>query len=398
MFLLCGAVAWSWNKGMMSKFIHKLSRVKTKILDRVSRTPFEKRPISALPDQWKFVSIETALNSRCTSDSDGDQTSFHWGLAEARKRLSGAVIADVANMAIQLPQFSGGKADIHVEQNQLRYTVPDSHGDETDYRKNMVQSGVRQQAVGLMAAAMGIGYGFRSVGKNGRPMEGNVIQTVTLTLNPMQPSYQGAYWSKLTPESPQAWRKGNLPNPSRDGRTPLISVMERLKSECRDGAPLTSIRQLGQLLWACKGRTPHMYLGKRWGLTIPTYHGHQELTHMVYSDNRNAYRYINWEADRPTHSLRELPASHPLHSLNDAVRRMHPPFNCFIIWQPQEESSRAYWEIGFQLFNFIVQATSLGLAYEIIDLNHINGPERPAGGDQPPGLAAGMMQRAELDL
>jgi hypothetical protein len=43
---------------------------------------------------------------------------------------------------------------------------------------------------------------------------------------------------------------------------------------------------------------------------------------------------------------------------------LSPQYNIYIILSPNEEYNRALWEIGYQLFNILIQARALNLSYQ----------------------------------
>jgi hypothetical protein len=125
--------------------------------------------------------------------------------------------------------------------------------------------------------------------------------------------------------------------------------------------------EVGQLLWAARGRTPHLYKSKPWGTTIPTSEGRQDITCVSVISHSGSYRYVNWRKGRPTHFLFKHAA------LDDSLRRhlesFYPPWNCFIVLEANESSLLAYWEIGYQLLNLLLQAQSIKLGYRSILLD-----------------------------
>jgi hypothetical protein len=68
---------------------------------------------------------------------------------------------------------------------------------------------------------------------------------------------------------------------------------------------------------------------------------------------------MNWSDGRPTHTLEPVqglkPPPEAMEGLGDARR--------LIVLCVRESSGRAWWEIGYQLLNILIQATSLDLRY-----------------------------------
>ena len=58
------------------------------------------------------ISVEMALNSRCTSDSDGNPRKFHWGMFNRTKKLSDEQIKKIIGLA-KIPRFSHRKVDCY---------------------------------------------------------------------------------------------------------------------------------------------------------------------------------------------------------------------------------------------------------------------------------------------
>ena len=50
--------------------------------------PDSERDEAELPDEGSTISVEKALNSRCSSDDDGNPRKFHWGMFDRTKKLS----------------------------------------------------------------------------------------------------------------------------------------------------------------------------------------------------------------------------------------------------------------------------------------------------------------------
>ena len=56
---------------------------------------------------------------------------------------------------------------------------------------------------------------------------------------------------------------------------PLFEAIER--AEITSDGRRSGSKDVSQLLWAARGRTPHKYRGREWGMTIPTWAGGQNL-------------------------------------------------------------------------------------------------------------------------
>jgi len=180
----------------------------------------------------------------------------------------------------------------------------------------------------------------------------------------MKPSYRGSFWTASAPEKERPWLSGNLPDPQRDGTTSLLTILENFSCMRQEGtaAPRDSI---GQLLWAARGRTPHLYKSTPWGLTIPTWQGLQNITSVYAAAGSKIYKYVNWQKGRPTHSLEPIIVDT---ALLRRLRDIFPSWNCFIILATDDPYARGLWEVGYQLLNILVQASGLGIACQTIVL------------------------------
>jgi hypothetical protein len=325
--------------------------------------PDGQRKAAALPVEGPGISVETALNSRCTSDYDDDPRHFHWGMFDRASQLSPEQVRQIVSMA-HIPHFTNGRPMIRAEANTLTFIIDErAAGPVRDWM--MVESGMQQQAIGLTCAALGVGYVFSTLGTGGTRISDGEFATVKIKLDFMKPSYDGKYWTTSLPAGSRPWKSGNLPDPVREGGKALLPVLQELNT-VSEGIPADR-RGLGQILWAARGRTPHYYKSDPWGLTIPTYQGIQTISELCVLSGDRLWRYVNWKGNRPTHALEDerkvgAPA---LKALHDRFR----PQDCFIILRKNENLARALWEIGYQLLNLMVHANSLGLGYRAVLLD-----------------------------
>jgi len=317
-----------------------------------------------LPHEGYTISVETALNSRCNSDYDQNPKKFHWGMFDKTKRLSDEQIKKMIELA-KIPRFTNQKAEIQFEHNILSFVV-DNLG--SDIRKNwlMIESGMQQQAVGLICAALGVGMVFKSLGEDGTTISDTEYATIKIKLDAMKPTYDGSFWTSSAPTGSKPWLRGNLKDPARKGKNPLVSTLERLKTENRTGKESTD-ETVGQLLWAARGRTPHLYKSRPWGMTIPTAGGRQNISSVYLISDNQLYRYLNWQKNRPTHSL--LVVRKIEIELHKELLETFPFSNCFIVLGKNEGFGRALWEVGYQLLNLLLQAQALDLVYKAILLD-----------------------------
>lgn len=346
---------FSFNSSLPRKIYHRILG----FFGSREEPPDGNRTAAVLPAEGPGISVETALNSRCTSDYDGDPRHFHWGIFDRAGKLLPEQVGQIVSHA-HIPSFTGGRPRIKVEESTLTFSI-DQRAAGPTREWMMVESGMQQQAVGLICAALGVGYVFSTLGTGGTRISGEEFATVRIKVDPMKPSYDGKYWSTSPPAGSKPWKSGNLPDPGREGGKALLPVLKELKTSNNAGVHADT-KRLGQLLWAARGRTPHYYKSDPWGLTIPTYQGIQTISEIQVLSGDRLSRYTNWKDNKPTHALEEV------RKVNEraikAVRDRYRPKNCFLILCRNEDLERALWEVGYQLLNLMVQAASLGLSYE----------------------------------
>ena len=330
----------------------------------VQLPPDSERLVAELPAGGDTVSVEMALNSRCTSDYDGNPKRFHWGMFDETRKLSDEQITKIVTYA-SIPRFTSQKVEIQPDRNILTLVV-DNHISSIEREWMMVESGMQQQAIGLVCAALGVGMVFRNLGKDGTTMSKSQHANIKIKLDPMRSTYNGSHWTASSPKGLRGWLKGNIPDPARQGGTPLISALRDLKTKNTNGRTATEA-DLSQLLWAARGRTPHYYKSRPWGMTIPTWAGEQNISSVYLVSDNKMSKYLNWQSRRPTHSVSGINKIDK--KLMEEFRKHISPYSRFIILGKNEEFSRALWEIGFQLLNLLLQAHSIGLTYRALLLN-----------------------------
>jgi hypothetical protein len=326
--------------------------------------PESARDEAELPHEGPTISVETALNSRCSSDDDGNPRKSHWGMFDTTKKLSEEQIGAVVDLA-SVPRLTAGRMGIRLEHNIVTFLV-DNRATHTQKQRLMVESGMQQQAVGLVCSALGVGSVIKNLGKDGRCVSEDDHATVRMRLDPMKASYDGAYWSERAPEGRVPWLRGNLPDPVRKGDRPLLATLAGLRTSSLGSEAMTG-EVLSQLLWAARGRTPHLYKSTPWGLTIPTWGGKQELSSVYVISNNELSAYVNWHNGRPTHSLLELKTIP--RALSQQLRELFPVSDRLIVIGKNEDAIRSLWEVGYQLFNILIQARAWDLSYDLALLN-----------------------------
>lgn len=330
----------------------------------VKLPPDSQRSVAELLPEGETISVEMALNSRCTSDYDENPKKFHWGIFDITKKLSDVQTQKIIHLA-RIPRFTDRRIEIQSERNMLTFVI-DNHASGLLRDWMMVESGMQQQAIGLVCAALGVGMVFRSLGEDGTTISDMDYASIKVKLDAMKPTYDGSFWSSSPPAGRKSLRRGNLPDPVRDGNKPLISTLEAVKIKNRSGRKSTD-ESVSQLLWAARGRTPHLYKSRPWGMTVATAEGRQGISSVYLISNNKLSKYVNWDNNRPTHSLLALNKID-----NQLIAKLEKSFSSnhrFIILGKNEDFARALWEVGYQLLNLLLQAQALDLAYEAILLD-----------------------------
>lgn len=329
------------------------------------------------------VSIEKVLNSRCSSMFEGGSKRRHWGTLKETPPPP-EMIQHIIRCC-RIPQYSNGKLKLWLEEKHLflGFEKP-----EDASKENMlhIESGMQHEAVYLACAALGVGTCLQNQGKNGAQYEDQII-TAGFLLREMIAPYETGKFTVKTPGPEKPFIVGkNLTEPMRDGEVDCIQKIERLALSNKSGSSATD-KDVSQLLWAAKGRTPHCVGSRPWGLTIPTWAHGQEYTDVYLMKSGNLFRYMNWRGrfpevaplkrglrffkwrlygdsefnvtGNPTHDitfLRELSAC--------ALSQQLEAFKFGIILCRNEATARSLWEVGYMLENMFLQVQSLGISYE----------------------------------
>ncbi|QTA90005.1 Uncharacterized protein dnm_060650 [Desulfonema magnum] len=322
------------------------------------------RTVPELPREGPGIPVETALNSRCTSDYNEAPEIFHWGMFDKNRKLSPEQISQVREF-IKIPRFTPHHLDVRIRENILTFII-DNRVSGIDRDWLMVESGMQQQTAGLICSALGIGMVFKNLGKDGTRMSETEHSTVNIRVDAMKPTYSGRFWITSPPVGNKPWLKGTFPDPDRKGSKPLIPALSSLTIHHKSAKALTA-HSLGQLLWAARGRTPHLYKSRAWGMTIPTWGGEQNISGVYLILNGKIFRYVNWRKNRPTHSLEEIGQTEK--ELNEQLKKHFPSDDTFIVLGRNETFGRSLWEVGYQMMNILLQAYASDIAYEAILLD-----------------------------
>jgi hypothetical protein len=320
-----------------------------------------------------IVDIEKVLNSRCSSELDIDSRKSHWGTL-INKRPSEEAIDQILRCC-NTPRFSDGKLLQWFENESLflGFEKPENQHEE---RLLHIESGMQQEAVYLACAALGIGTYICNQGLNGTQY-GEKAATARLPIMEMIDPYESGNFTTKAPGPEKSFKTGkNLMAPVREGDVECLPNMGRLTSFNKSGSPATE-KDISQLLWAAKGRTPHCIKVDRWnlmwGLTIPTWGGGQNYTSVYLLKNKKLYNYMNWtkEFSLMNRLFREKfrwTRGNPTHDIrffrNANISSQMDGHEEAIVLCQNEHTARALWEIGYMLENMFLQAKSLGISYE----------------------------------
>jgi hypothetical protein len=216
----------------------------------------------------------------------------------------------------------------------------------------------------------------------------NMIGGVFVDLVPMVPY--------LTSKPPEDYQKGNLPNPVRDSSHSAVQGIQEWRPSETFKPIQVSRSQLGQLLWAGCGCTPHKTFryhryGTRscegQGKTIPSASATYTTSLYVITQN-GVFKYINWNKEDAvaTHSLGQIRKMEPLKigeyqegtwvytrtgdliaELQQGVPRL-PKATTYIVVTSNGRLPPyfALMEVGYSVLHIILQAQALGMASTII--------------------------------
>jgi hypothetical protein len=321
----------------------------------------------------EIVSIEKVLNSRCSGGFDSNTIKSHWATF-INQRPPKKIINRILRCC-NIPRFSSGKL-LHWFKNEYLFLGFEKTNDAHTERALHVESGMQHQAVYLACAAQEVGTCIHNQGINGTEY-GEKIATARHLIMEMNDPYESGKFTTKTPGPEKPFRVGrNLSEPLRDGDVECLPQLKNLSLSSKSGSSATK-KDISQLLWTAKGRTPH-YIHQHawkmvWGLTIPTWGGGQTYTSVYLVKDGKLFRYINWTKKfsllnrvflhyakwtrgNPTHNIqfaRNVKVSTPLDGADTTI-----------VLCRNEKTNRALWEVGYMLENMFLQAKSLGISYE----------------------------------
>jgi hypothetical protein len=319
------------------------------------------------------ISIEKVLNSRCSSQFDAGSKKSHWGTF-----LNQRPPKKIVNRALRccnIPRFLKGKL-VHWFKNGYLFLGFKKPKDPHAERVLHIESGMQQEAIYLACTAQGVGTCIHNQGINGTEYEEKIATSRHLIMEITDPYEDGKFTTKAPgPEKP--FRKGkNLSEPLRDGETECLPQLEHLTSFNKSDSPATK-KDISQLLWAAKGRTPHCIRihawNLQWGLTIPTWGGGQDYTSVYLIEDGKLFRYTNWTKkfsllNRLFREKLKWTRGNPIHDLtfvrNVNIHAQIDEADTAIVLCKNEKTNRALWEVGYMLENMFLQTKSLHISYE----------------------------------
>jgi hypothetical protein len=319
------------------------------------------------------VSIEKVLNSRCSCSFTNKPQKSHWGTFT--NQCPSKRIIDHILRCCYIPKFSSGPL-IHWFKNEYLFLGFEKSSEPYTERALHIESGMQHEAVYLACVAQGVGTCIHNQGINGTEY-GIKIATARHMIREIANSYESG---KLTtkppgPEKPLKVGK-NLSEPMRDSDVECLPQLEHITSFNKSGSSATG-KDISQLLWAAKGRTPHYIRthrwNKMWGLTLPTWGGGQDYTGVYFVKDGKLFRYINWTKsfsplNRFLRNYMKWTKGNPTHDIrfvkNINISELLDGADTAIILCRYEETNRALWEIGYMLENMFLQAKSLDIFYE----------------------------------
>jgi hypothetical protein len=318
-----------------------------------------------------IVSIEKVLNSRCSSDSGS--TKCHFGTF-SEKHPPGAVIDSILN-CLDIPRFSDGNL-LHWLENGYLFLGFENPKDPYTQRLLHIESGMQQEAVYLACTTVGVGTCIENQGINGTQNAEKTSTAKHLIMEITDPYESGKLTTKAPgPEKPLVTGQ-SLTEPLRDGNTECLPALPKLTNSKKSG-PSATEKDASQLLWAARGRTPHLVKTDRWklmwGLTIPTWGAVQSFASVFLVKDKKLYRYVNWtkEFSFVNRFFREIlrwTRGNPTHDLrfvrNADIESQIDGHEEAIVLCQNEQAGLALWEVGYMLENMLIQAKSLDVSFE----------------------------------
>jgi hypothetical protein len=324
------------------------------------------------------ASVEKVLNSRCSSDFDGNPKENHWGNYVKDKSPSHETIDRILRCS-KVPQYSDGKLLLWFE-NEYLFLGFEKTEDPFQTRMLHIESGAQQEAVYLACTALGVGTCIHNLGIDGTQI-GNKIATARHLILEKTSSYETGGYTTEAPGPEKPFKLGkNLTETQRDGGVECLPELTRLTLSKNTGSQAEET-DISQLLWAAKGRTPHYIKSHPWGLTIPTWTAGQDYTNVHLVRNNKLFRYLNWTSllniyphyapyaryVRSVYAHLFWRVGHPTHDIKFLGKVDIPDYlvgsDVAIILSRNERTNRSLWEVGYMLENMFLQLKSLKISF-----------------------------------
>ncbi len=339
----------------------------------------------------KTVSLETAINSRTTYAMPG--TARHFGVFDpAGVPISLSTVESIARESRGAAGLFGRGPKVYFSMSGKNPVIEASlhigHVLKVSRMlgyKNYFSLGAFVQGVGLLCAAhseplaMCVVGGFKPYAPRRRLSFERVV--LRLLFGTGKKSYPYGELKGVantgvhTTDRPNGWISGNLPDPGLEGGLSLSDVL--CQSKDRKRGPMKR-DDMGQVLWAGYGSTPHwthraiegngVAITKYYhqGKTVPSWNAEYGLEIYVGFDG-GIYRYVPWNerAVAPTHSLVDVTDEIVKKNIKD-VWGNEKPTRIFILARDAKMPTHARWiEAGCSALNMVLQANALGLDVDV---------------------------------
>jgi hypothetical protein len=106
-------------------------------------------------------------------------------------------------------------------------------------------------------------------------------------------------------------------------------------------------------------------------MTIPTWAGEKRICSLFLIQPQGLFEYTNESKGVPTHGIEPIQSTEA-----DQARSVLEKLDAgsgLLIFSRNEDFARAFWEVGYQLLNAIIQAAALDLSYQTLLLD---GPQK----------------------
>lgn len=161
----------------------------------------------------------------------------------------------------------------------------------------------------------------------------------------------------------------SLPTPVVNGVDSFEVVLKNLRPDSNFTGVLLSRETVSQLLWAAYGVTPHRTTNNRQGLTVPSALAGYFLTGRIYLvTGEGVYRYWNRlppgnDLATQDHRLEPVLSGDWRSALRNASNRIPSTAPVYIVLCVNDTTSyRTMQEVGFAVFNLLMQTRALNLA------------------------------------